>query len=66
MADTNNESRSFFMLVEIIDHHHKNTYVFILESAVTAHEIIHDAAKSAHKGLVLKLDYKKAYDKVNW
>jgi hypothetical protein len=44
----------------------KNTYVFILESAVIAHEIIHDAAKSAHKGLVLKLDYKKVYDKVNW
>jgi hypothetical protein len=38
---------------------------FILESVVTAHEIIHDAAKSVHEGLVLKLDYEKGYDRVN-
>jgi hypothetical protein len=34
---------------------------YILESVVTSHEIIHDM----HTSFVLKLDYEKAYDKVN-
>jgi hypothetical protein len=38
---------------------------FILESVVSAHEIIHDAAKSGNEGLVLKLDYEKAYARVD-
>jgi hypothetical protein len=38
---------------------------FILESVVTAHEVIHEVHKNKDKGLVLKLDYEKAYDKVN-
>jgi hypothetical protein len=33
---------------------------------VSAHEIIHEAAKKNHKGIVLKLDYVKAYDGVDW
>jgi hypothetical protein len=32
---------------------------------VTAHEVIHEMHKNKDKGLVLKLDYEKAYDKVN-
>jgi hypothetical protein len=32
---------------------------------VSAHEIIHEAATNNRKGLVLKLDYKHAYDRVN-
>lgn len=39
---------------------------FILESIVTAHEAIHEVHKSAKSGVVLKLDYEKAYDRVNW
>jgi hypothetical protein len=39
---------------------------FILESVVTSHEILHSVHKSKHQGLALKLDYEKAYDKVNW
>ena len=38
---------------------------FILESVVTAHEAIHDVHSRKEKGLVLKIDYEKAYDKVN-
>jgi hypothetical protein len=39
---------------------------YILESVVSAHEIIHEAAKKSHKGIVLKLDYEKAHDRVEW
>lgn len=38
---------------------------YILESVVTAHEILHSVHSSKEKGLVLKLDYEKAFDKVN-
>jgi hypothetical protein len=33
---------------------------------VAAHEIIHDSVKNDHQGLILKLDYEKAYDIVDW
>jgi hypothetical protein len=36
-----------------------------LKSVVAAHEIIHDTVKSNKKGLVLKLDYEKACDRVD-
>jgi hypothetical protein len=39
---------------------------YILESVVSAQEIIHDVVKNRQKDLVLKLDYEKAYDRVNW
>lgn len=38
---------------------------YILESIVTAHEVIHSVKTSGQKGLVLKIDNEKAYDKVN-
>jgi hypothetical protein len=38
---------------------------FILESVVSTHEIIHWAARNKEKCLVLKLDYEKAYERVN-
>ena len=31
-----------------------------------AHEIVHNLHKSKEKGVVLKLDYENAYDRVSW
>lgn len=39
---------------------------FILESVVTAHEVIYSVHNSGGAGVVLTLDYEKAYNKVNW
>ena len=39
---------------------------YILESVVAAHEIIHEVARGKKSGIVLKIDYEKAYDRVNW
>ena len=39
---------------------------FILDSVVAAHEIIHEVSRKKEKGIVLKLDYEKAYDRVRW
>jgi hypothetical protein len=38
---------------------------YILESVVIAHEIVHSIHKSKEPGVLLKLDYEKAYDRVN-
>jgi hypothetical protein len=38
---------------------------YILESMVTSHEILHSVHQSKQKGVILKLDYEKVYDKVN-
>jgi hypothetical protein len=39
---------------------------YILESVVAAHEIIHDIHTKNESGIILKLDYEKAYDRVSW
>lgn len=39
---------------------------FILESVVSAHEIIHELHRKKEEGIILKLDYEKAYDRVDW
>ena len=33
---------------------------------MAAHEIIHEIARKKEIGIVLKLNYEKAYDRVNW
>jgi hypothetical protein len=38
---------------------------YILESVVSAHEVIHSVSHGKQKGAILKLDYEKAFDKVN-
>lgn len=39
---------------------------YILESVVAAHEIIHELHRNHEKGVMLKLDYEKACDRVSW
>jgi hypothetical protein len=38
---------------------------YILESIVIAHEIVHSLHKSKEPKVIIKLDYQKAYDRVN-
>jgi hypothetical protein len=39
---------------------------FILDGVLVVHEILHELRMKKKMGIVLKLDFKKAYDKVNW
>jgi hypothetical protein len=39
---------------------------YILEGVVILHETIHELHRKKQSGLILKLDFEKAYDKVNW
>jgi hypothetical protein len=38
----------------------------IMTGIVCMHEIIHETKRRRETGIVLKLDFEKAYDKVNW
>jgi hypothetical protein len=38
----------------------------ILEGVLILHEVIHELKRSKSKGLILKIDFEKAYDKVRW
>jgi hypothetical protein len=38
---------------------------YILESVVIAHEVVHSLHRSKEPGVVIKLDYEKAYVEVN-
>jgi hypothetical protein len=39
---------------------------YIPEGVVVLHETIHELKRKKLHGLILKLDFEKAYDKVNW
>jgi hypothetical protein len=39
---------------------------YILDGVVVIHEVLHELAKSKQSGIILKLDFEKAYDKVRW
>jgi retron-type reverse transcriptase len=50
---------------------HKAQYAFIkgrniMNSVLALHEIMHETKRKKEVGVVLKLDFKKAYDKVHW
>jgi hypothetical protein len=38
----------------------------ILEGVVVLHEVLHELSRSKKKGLILKIDFEKAYDRVMW
>ena len=38
----------------------------IMSRIMFLHEIIHETKRRKEIGIILKLDFKKAYDKVNW
>lgn len=39
---------------------------YILESVVPDHEVIHEIAMGKDSSVILKLDYEKVYDRINW
>lgn len=39
---------------------------YILDGAVMLHEIVHELRVKKKKGIVLKIDFEKAYDNVRW
>ena len=39
---------------------------YILEGVVILHEVLHELWVKKQRGVILKLDFKKAYDKVSW
>jgi hypothetical protein len=56
------------MVMDRLIDNNRTTFIkgrFILESVVTTYEVLHNVYKSKQPGFVLKLDYEKAYDKVN-
>jgi hypothetical protein len=38
----------------------------ILEGVLVLHEVIHELKRSKGKGLIMKIDFEKAYDRVRW
>jgi hypothetical protein len=39
---------------------------YIMDGVVSLHEIIHEVKKKKQSGVIFKVDFEKAYDKVNW
>jgi hypothetical protein len=38
----------------------------IMNGVVSLHEILHETKRKKQLGIILKLDFEKAYDKVKW
>ena len=56
------------LLMNILTSSNQSAFIkgrYSLKSVVTAHEVLHSTFHSDNSGLVLKLDYEKAFDKVN-
>lgn len=39
---------------------------YILDGVVVIHEVMHEIVRQKQSGIILKLDFEKAYDKVSW
>jgi hypothetical protein len=39
---------------------------YIMDGVVSLHEIIHEVKRKKQSGVIFKVDFEKAYDKVNW
>jgi hypothetical protein len=37
-----------------------------MDGVMTLHEIVHDVRVKKKEGVIIKLDFKKAYDKISW
>jgi hypothetical protein len=56
------------MVIGRLIYYHQTAFImgrFIMEIVVTAHEIIHEVHRNKKQGLLFKIDYGKAYDKLN-
>jgi Reverse transcriptase (RNA-dependent DNA polymerase) len=56
------------IIVNTIVHEAQTTFIqgrFILDNVLAAHEIIHYAKLHKQKGIILKVDFEKAYDRVS-
>jgi hypothetical protein len=38
----------------------------IMEGVIVLHETLHEMHRKKQSGVILKIDFKKAYDKLNW
>jgi hypothetical protein len=38
----------------------------ILDGVVVLHEVLHELRRSKRQGLIMKIDFEKAYDRVSW
>lgn len=39
---------------------------YIMDSAVILHEVMHEMRRRKEKGIIMKIDFEKAYDRINW
>jgi hypothetical protein len=40
--------------------------IYIMDGVLSLHEIIHEVKRKKQNGVIFKVDFEKAYDKVNW